>query len=1327
MNYKEVVEFVKNKKIGIVIFLLLVIQIIIPTILVSAISPEKNENESFFSKISDDKPIENIELGKESEVTYHMKSEGGMKSKIIFPKGMEVDFSQFDEEVKSQLIVVNENEIIIEWDKKPDKATDQKIVLPPIKDASYLTAIDLDNEDNSLNEITLGVIPDTEVEKKLLAETIESEDNNKQNDQLTSFFKKSPINIGPKTAKNSWVQASAPTPYNVALSLNSASPTIDAGAKAVFKLELKVTGALKNYNNVQLIVNLPKDTKMNQNLQELQIADVTPYYDSGNHRLVYAIPLMKTGQTYRTFVELDTVNGSLLNGTKLQANASIEANDFSRVTDTAEMTVNSSFEVSIDKTYDQTLGKDNTKPPISGDYGIWKITATIPKKKQGQLFIKPGTIISITEKIPEYLEFMDYTTTMGYQYNSSNKTVTWNIVAPSIESQTAMSDYLFQREFQVRTRFSANIPNYTKIINQATISAVGLDGVTVNSSASANVVTATGKDSVPTTPGSLFSPAHFGPTDGEGTISNTYTYNMKMPTVYESARLGFSWTMHYGMENGLAGITQNGRPLPDIATAKILQKKLATGNNREFSTTYMIDNKLTLQSLTIPLPQIGAYNNRIAALDQLPQSILTLIVNGQRVDRQVNWSNLSNQIIDGKLVYTRELLGLLPTDDVSQIEFKMINPPPETALNRFLVEFSIKPNSTGDVINKVSQKVIDASFNTYLYNVTDENKYLGPRQAKVVPPPSTSYPLAQTDVAFVTSDGNIVKEGPNKVKVSFKNDAGSLMYLNGPFKSYVLLPEGVVLTQNSGRFANGTYRKTSDNFQNSKRHLVELSWDNNITSLNRDENLTAEVDVNITKDALDVLDIGVYSYAEKSTTLKVGSNNDSPIIKNKVEYNYEFMNPNLGQYHYRVHTDNQYQILRKNSVKTEKLVKGEKDNNYSLMGHTIPGGIIDYQLRLTNSGQDKIRKLTMLDVLPSVGDLGVTDNLPRNSQFTPTLTGPIAIPNDWNGKVTVLYSSTANPKRDDLMANVKYPDNVVKMTNPTNSVEPNWLTASQIGNWSEIRSFKVALNKDVTLNPGENITLSFRMKAPEAKEITNPKLLNTAINENERAAWNSFALALNDLQVVEPLRVGVVMEPKDKPVLSKKVNGQDKITLTNKEDIFSWEIKPTFSQDASSWESVTITDKLEPILDIQENGIKVYDSQWRDIKNQGSLIVNKSNNTVQFSLNKINGSYAYLAGETYTIIIPTKIKADTAPTVIETYIKNSGIPNQATLTFNQSNVVSNIPRVIPPKPIVRRGILPATGGFGNPGIKWTAITLVGLAGLSGCGYLVWQRKGLRKK
>lgn len=142
-------------------------------------------------------------------------------------------------------------------------------------------------------------------------------------------------------------------------------------------------------------------------------------------------------------------------------------------------------------------------------------------------------------------------------------------------------------------------------------------------------------------------------------------------------------------------------------------------------------------------------------------------------------------------------------------------------------------------------------------------------------------------------------------------------------------------------------------------------------------------------------------------------------------------------------------------------------------GATVAGGAVDYRLTIRNSGNTTVKDIHILDLLPSLGDTGVIDLTPRQSAWQPILAGPVSAP----AGVTVLYSTAANPKREDFT------------TEPENTTEPEW-SALPPATITKARALRFAF-EDQGLLPGQSLTFSWPMRAP--------------VDAPEGAvAWNSF-------------------------------------------------------------------------------------------------------------------------------------------------------------------------------------------------------------------------------
>ena len=153
--------------------------------------------------------------------------------------------------------------------------------------------------------------------------------------------------------------------------------------------------------------------------------------------------------------------------------------------------------------------------------------------------------------------------------------------------------------------------------------------------------------------------------------------------------------------------------------------------------------------------------------------------------------------------------------------------------------------------------------------------------------------------------------------------------------------------------------------------------------------------------------------------------------------------------------------------------------------------------------------------------------------------------------------------------------------------------------------------------------------------------------------------------------------PED-PTITKDIEGQEHLDLTNRDQAFKWNIKTAFGNETSTWTQASMVDDINKVLDITD--VKITDENGKDVTVNGK--VTQGNNKVTFEMNKQADSYSYLAGHTYTMTITTKIKDGATDEELAPYIEQGGIPNQADLNFgNEGDVLhSNKPTVTPPAP-----------------------------------------------
>ena len=201
---------------------------------------------------------------------------------------------------------------------------------------------------------------------------------------------------------------------------------------------------------------------------------------------------------------------------------------------------------------------------------------------------------------------------------------------------------------------------------------------------------------------------------------------------------------------------------------------------------------------------------------------------------------------------------------------------------------------------------------------------------------------------------------------------------------------------------------------------------------------------------------------------------------------------------------------------------------YPCVAQTVPNGPFDYKWKLQNYGNINLTNYVVYDVLPSVGDTGVSQLLggqSRGTEWQPNLTGPVMIESQPAGaNALVEYNLTFNPCRPEL--------NQGAADGPwQGSCDNVWYTAAQISDWSTVHSFRVKAFQETNgvwpaWLPAEEIILSAPMVAPSTAIPSTSTPLNLSI------AWNSVAhraFRLNaDQSIVrllaaEPRKVGIII------------------------------------------------------------------------------------------------------------------------------------------------------------------------------------------------------------
>ncbi|WP_182201150.1 isopeptide-forming domain-containing fimbrial protein [Paraliobacillus salinarum] len=968
-----------------------------------------------------------------------------------------------------------------------------------------------------------------------------------------------------QTQKNLAPLAEEPTgevgDLNTYIGIGPIYKTALTGADANFRLTVKLTGSKRVYKNVDIVVTLPISETIifddsQDELDHLAINGVSPTFDSQTKQLTYHFDEIKRGQMYEKIISLNTKNGYIPNDTSVDVTASLTGeihyteNDEKEegqagtvvpvnLEDSGTMTLKATGGISIKK----SIVSPMTGVAERGDIVTWQIDVAIPKKDRGQLFLQPGENIVITDTLPNDLTFQQMISGDSYTSIQGN-VITWEFPTESFAEQEARGDNLFSKTFQFETKVGDSAPEYQNLTNQSVLQTQFIGNTTKNASSNKNVYITAGQPGAGDIQGSVYVPAHLGPSDDAGGIAENDNKN-PVPQVNDDAKLTFGFytpPLHESRPSN--NFNADGGMIP--------------GNDimdfNDYKVKYDIDKNLNIESIKIPSKLYYKPTTETPSEDFLVPPTFQVLGTVDGIERVLIQES---DVAWGK-TYTREEMGILSGEYVSDITIDFLYAPGGMQSYRWDFNFSVKQGYTGlveNVFNIVGVDGLNRPFDLtqrypdYFTNGNPKD-LAGPRQAVINPWPAEPEPVGRVGVKLLNHVGGVVTLGNNRMQVELENANNSLAPMNSQLETTVLLPPGVVLNDvvnpsytdaNDEPTTGGSYELVNPDYNGSGRQLVKVQWDD--SRITKGQKLTAQLDVEILNYAPNQLRFDVYGFSSDSQ-LQAPVVAEPGITDTVLQTDSEDLNGNGDVDHPRLKSGNLYVLAGKYDIKTEKLIKGPNDTEYSKFTVAPFDGLVDYKLKMTNTTGKDLSIMTLIDVLPSLGDLGITDNINRGSTFEPILNGPITLPAEWQGKVSVFYSTAKNPERDDLTRHTDYLPNTTQLTNPAGAEAPNWMDESSVTDWSDIHSFKIELKKGDTWIKGQDIEIDFSMKMPLEANVTE-EVKDLTLAPQQRAAWNSFAVATDTGQPVEPERVGVAIEHfVDIPVEKVWVGeAQDSITV----------------------------------------------------------------------------------------------------------------------------------------------------------------------------------------
>ena len=169
-----------------------------------------------------------------------------------------------------------------------------------------------------------------------------------------------------------------------------------------------------------------------------------------------------------------------------------------------------------------------------------------------------------------------------------------------------------------------------------------------------------------------------------------------------------------------------------------------------------------------------------------------------------------------------------------------------------------------------------------------------------------------------------------------------------------------------------------------------------------------------------------------------------------------------------------------------------------------------FRITPTNSGNADLSDMTVYGILPHVGDTSVQGGASRNSEWEPTITGPIQVGTGSGidpSQVTIEYSTSFNPCRGEVI------NQGDTMAASPAGCDNNW-TATP-ASWSDVKSYRIYINGKATpIKAGASIPLIVPIKAP---------------NNATGIAYESVAIAATQasnnraILPTEPIKVALVV------------------------------------------------------------------------------------------------------------------------------------------------------------------------------------------------------------
>ena len=229
---------------------------------------------------------------------------------------------------------------------------------------------------------------------------------------------------------------------------------------------------------------------------------------------------------------------------------------------------------------------------------------------------------------------------------------------------------------------------------------------------------------------------------------------------------------------------------------------------------------------------------------------------------------------------------------------------------------------------------------------------------------------------------------------------------------------------------------------------------------------------------------------------------------------------------------NNITVLKLAQVSSRKGIKGECDNDFKFfdpdgpkppdainlngIGQTFEGGSAEYRLEICNIGNVVVEEFVLIDILPWIGDVGVSVDADRESAWrpnladTPRVNTDLSSPSLMTDDYIIYYSVEQSPCREALKDGSGNPLGISPCTGP------NWTTTTP-ADLANVQAIKIEFKDGRSIGKGEKLVLEWPMVVP----------VHSPVGE---IAWNSFAyqgIRMDNMErflVAEPNKVGILIK-----------------------------------------------------------------------------------------------------------------------------------------------------------------------------------------------------------